>query len=147
MSGRSPLYASIMCKPFIALGGALAGFFLLTNAAHSSAQTQTQRPPDTTKNRLLLADTLGAMHYLSSVCSGLLEQTWRDRMVELLQVEQISARMQDNLIAAFNHGFRLQEQYYPSCTPNTVGRINAQKRLKSEQGRLLAVALADPYLH
>ncbi len=106
-----------------------------------------QRPPDTTRNRLLLADTLGAMHYLTITCSGRLDQSWRERMAEMLQLEPLSAYEREDLVAAFNHGFRQQKHEFPRCTPRTVSQIMAQKRLKAEQGQFLTTALADPYLH
>jgi len=106
-----------------------------------------QRPPDTTRNRLFLADTLGAMHYLTITCSGRLDQSWRERMAEMLQLEPLSAYEREDLVAAFNHGFRQQKREFPRCTPRTVSQIMAQKRLKAEQGQFLTTALADPYLH
>jgi len=106
-----------------------------------------QRPPDTTRNRLFLADTLGAMHYLTITCSGRLDQSWRERMAEMLQLEPLSAYEREDLVSAFNHGFRQQKRDFPHCTPRTVSQIMAQKRLKAEQGQFLTTALADPYLH
>ncbi len=111
------------------------------------AQEPVQRPPNTAQNRTLLADTLGAIHYLTTVCVGRKDQSWRSRMGEMLQLEALSTYERDDLISAFNHGYRQQQRYYPVCTPQTVSQIAAQKRLKAEQGQILSTALADPYLH
>ncbi len=136
-----------MYKRLKAVAVVLTALSVFTLAAPALGQEPIQRNPDTARNRQLLSDTFGAMHYLTIICSGVMEQSWRDRMAELLAVEQLPARERDNLIAAFNHGYRQEQIYYPDCTPQTVGTINAQKRLKAEQGRFLATALADPYLH
>ncbi len=125
----------------------IAVFSAMPLATHSSAQEAINRPPDTTRNRLLLADTLGAMHYLTVTCSGLQDQSWRGRMSELLQIEQLSAYERDDLVAAFNHGYRQEKHYYPRCSSRSVRQIEAQKQRKAEQGKLLSAALADPYLH
>jgi uncharacterized protein (TIGR02301 family) len=111
------------------------------------AQEEVLRAPDTAQNRLFLADTLGALHYLTVACSGRMDQSWRGRMAEMMQLEALSAYERDDLVAAFNHGYRQEKRYFPRCTPRTVSQINAQKRIKAEQGQFLSTALADPYLH
>ncbi len=113
----------------------------------AQAQEPVSRPPDTARNRVLLADTLGAVHYLTTVCVGRQDQSWRNHMSEMLQLESLSSYERQDLIAAFNHGYRQEQQYYPVCTPQTVSRIGAKKRFKAEQGQILSTALADPYLH
>ena len=120
---------------------------LVTLGAPAAAREPIQRPPDTARNRFLLADTLGAMHYLTIACSGKLAQQWRSRMGEMLNLEGLAEGERNDLIEAFNHGYRRQKAYFPACTPQTVSRIGAQKRFFAEQGKILAAALADPYLH
>jgi len=112
-----------------------------------AAAEPVERPPDTARTRLLLADTMGAMHYLTIICSGRLLQDWRNRMSEMLSLESLADYQATDLIAAFNHGYRQQKRYYPECTAQNVSRIVAQKRYFAEQGKVLAATLADPYLH
>ncbi len=133
-------------KPVCGRRVLLAAIALGVMAAQSAAGP-VQRPPDTTRNRLMLADTLGALHYLTIICSGRLLQDWRNRMSEMLQLEPLAGYERDDLIAAFNHGFRMQKRYYPACTAQNVDQISVQKRYLAKQGKILADALADPYLH
>ena len=125
---------------------ALAALGVLT-AHPAAAAGAVQRPPDTYSNRLALADTLGGLHYLTIICSGRMLQDWRNRMSEMLQLEPLSDYERDDLIAAFNHGYRTQKRYFPQCTAQNVDQISAQKRYLAKEGKILAAALADPYLH
>ncbi len=101
------------------------------------------RPPNTARTLEQLAETLGSMHYLTMVCDGRQSQYWRQRMVELLKLENPDPWLMDRLTAAFNYGYRTQRAYYPVCNP----QVEAQKERKSRQGHFLSSALADPYLH
>ena len=133
--------------PKVFLGALIMGIGMAIPTLSVQAQEEVLRPPNTAQNRLFLADTLGALHYLTLACSGRLDQSWRNRMAEMMQLEPLSAYERDDLVAAFNHGYRQEKRYFPRCTPRTVSQINAQKRIKAEQGQFLSTALADPYLH
>ncbi len=126
---------------------ALASIALMLAPSLVKAQNAIERPANTTRTRLMLADALGAIHYLTVTCSGLRDQSWRARMSELLSLEPLSAYERDDLVAAFNHGYRQEKYYFPQCNAQTVNRILAQKRIIAEQGQILSTALADPYLH
>jgi uncharacterized protein (TIGR02301 family) len=126
---------------------ACAAVALLLSTTSAPAREPIKRPPDTARNRMLLADTMGAMHYLTIACSGLADQSWRARMAEMMQIEPLSSYERQDLVAAFNRGYRQEKYYYPQCTPRNVSQIQVQKRFKAEQGQILSAALADPYLH
>jgi len=107
------------------------------------AQIDVVRPPDTRQNLQLLAGTMGAIHYLNVLCQGRESQDWREKMVEMLELENPNYQMRATLIQSFNRGYRQQEQRFRRCGPE----IDRQLQIKAEQGRILSDALADPYLH
>lgn len=100
------------------------------------------RPPDTAQNQVLLAQTIGAIHWLTIVCDGRKDQTWRDHMIEMLELEKPGYRQRQRLVAAFNRGYREQERQYPKCKSE---EISAEIRRKAEQGQILSDALGEPY--
>ena len=90
-----------------------------------------------------LAEIMGGAHYLRITCEGSADQTWRDQMKRLLDLEG----MEDDgrrrrLIRAFNDGYRGAEDRHGSCTDRVRG---AEGRLAAE-GRRLAERLGDRYL-
>ncbi len=101
-----------------------------------------ERPPETPSNLLQLANIIGSVHYLNVVCKGRSTQEWRERMVEMLELENPDFRFQGQLIAAFNQGYRDQEFRFPVCNDKIPGQIQNL----SKKGRILSDALADPYL-
>ncbi len=120
----------------------LAACLLVLIANPALAQSPVERPPETRRTMEKLAETIGAIHYLHVVCQGRKTQDWRDRMVEMLELENPGYRARGRLIGAFNQGYRQQARQFPDCGP----QIDRQIQIKSEQGRILSDALADPYL-
>lgn len=128
------------------LGGLLLSVVLLA-AAPAMAQTggnpgAVARPPNTMQNQAQLAETLGAMHWLTIVCAGRKDQAWRNRMIEMLELENPGYRQRQRMVAAFNRGYREQEDQFPKCMQEAV---SAQIRLKAQQGQILSNALGEPY--
>ena len=121
-----------------------AVFILVINANPALAQQQVQvdRPPETSAILTDLAWILGATHYLSVLCEGRNSQTWRDAMVELLELENPHYRLRRNLVGEFNAGYQNQQRRFYSC--DTVSK--QQLQTISKQGRILSASLADPYL-
>ncbi|VAV88574.1 hypothetical protein MNBD_ALPHA06-1041 [hydrothermal vent metagenome] len=124
--------------------GLLSALLLTMLAVPASAQQRTQviRPPETSQNLLAMADVMGAMHYLNVLCKGKQNQDWRERMVEMLELENPEYYLRAQLISSFNNGFRQQQRMFGVCSE----RIAAQMQQKSKQGRILSDALGDPYL-
>jgi uncharacterized protein (TIGR02301 family) len=112
------------------------------NQASAQQQMQIERPPETSAILTDLAWILGASHYLSVLCEGKSSQTWRDAMVELLELENPHYRLRRNLVAEFNSGYQNQQRRFYSC--DTVSK--QQLQTISKQGRILSDSLADPYL-
>lgn len=73
-----------------------------------------------------LAEVLGGSHYLRIVCEGRGDQRWRTYMQGVIQREP---QYNDQLIAAFNHGYRDQEARFPTCD-ETTRQMEAELRAR-----------------
>jgi uncharacterized protein (TIGR02301 family) len=89
-----------------------------------------------------LAYTLGELHYLAFACEGPDDQTWRDRMVELLAMEAAdNGRFRDRLIDSFNEGYRAQQRYRARCG----AEAEAERRALAHRGRDLSEMMRSAY--
>jgi len=61
-----------------------------------------------------LAEILGALHYLRSLCGANEGQKWRNEMQALVDAETPHGERRARLIASFNRGY---QQTYRTCTP------------------------------
>ena len=73
-----------------------------------------------------LAEVLGGSHYLRIVCQGRGDQRWRSYMQGVIQREP---QYNDQLIAAFNRGYRDQEARFPTCD-ETTRQMEAELRAR-----------------
>jgi len=73
-----------------------------------------------------LAEVLGGSHYLRIVCQGRGDQRWRTYMQGVIQREP---QMNDQLIGAFNRGYRDQEARFPTCD-ETTRQMEAELRAR-----------------
>lgn len=64
-----------------------------------------------------LAEILGALHHLRSICGANEGQTWRNEMQALIDAETPSGERRNRLVASFNRGYRGFQQSYRTCTP------------------------------
>ncbi|PHR94385.1 MAG: TIGR02301 family protein [Robiginitomaculum sp.] len=89
-----------------------------------------------------LADNLGQLHYLRTLCFSDDDQQWRNTANAMMAIEspQDSTRRR-KLVRAFNAGYYQQKERYKSCS-NTVAIDVAAL---AENGRRLSVMLGDPY--
>ncbi len=117
-----------------------------TPDAEPQAEVEPERPyqPQVLRSNLLLSlsQTLGGMHYLRVVCEGRDEQYWRERMIELMELESGGYRLREAMITAFNEGYYDEERRHPQCG----GNLQAAKDRLSAEGQRLAKQLGDPYL-
>ena len=98
-------------------------------AAPAFAQPQPQPAPsgDWYQQQLTsLAEVLGGSHYLRIVCQGRGDQRWRTYMQGVIQREP---QYNDQLIAAFNRGYRDQEARFPTCD-ETTRQMEAELRAR-----------------
>jgi uncharacterized protein (TIGR02301 family) len=63
-----------------------------------------------------LAEILGALHHLRSICGANEGQTWRNEMQALIEAETPSGERRNRLVASFNRGYRGFQQSYRTCT-------------------------------
>jgi uncharacterized protein (TIGR02301 family) len=64
-----------------------------------------------------LAEILGALHYLRTLCGANEGQTWRSEMQALIDADAPGGDRRDRLIGSFNRGYRGFQQTYRTCTP------------------------------
>jgi uncharacterized protein (TIGR02301 family) len=90
-----------------------------------------------------LAETLGEAHAIRSLCNGDQDQTWRNYMFSMLNMEgPTGSPRRSAMTSAFNRGFRTQSSRNRSCTPDMPG-LEAQI---AARGRALAESVAATYL-
>jgi len=64
-----------------------------------------------------LAEILGALHFLRSICGYKEGQKWRNEAQTLIDAEAPSGQRHDDLVESFNRGYLGFQQSYRSCTP------------------------------
>jgi len=148
----------------------LCSSWLVTGAMSASAQTAPVKPDaeaDTTKPKVdsrklaqqvtarvekqmttmtdlpeALANTLGQLHFLRTLCFGRNDQKWRNLAADMMRREA-GGRMSyhQQLIRAFNAGYYQQQANIHQCNQMAAIEVAAL----AENGRRLAVMLGDPY--
>lgn len=79
------------------------------------------------ENLLRLAEVLGSVHYLRNVC-GEESNIWRERMEELLVVENPEPLRRARLVASFNRGYRTFDSVYTKCTRQALDAVERYMR-------------------
>jgi uncharacterized protein (TIGR02301 family) len=64
-----------------------------------------------------LAEILGELQYLRSICGANEGQKWRAEMQSLIDAEAPSGERRRKIVAAYNRGYRGFQQTYRTCTP------------------------------
>jgi uncharacterized protein (TIGR02301 family) len=88
---------------------------LATAGGHARAVEGAPAPFDGDMQRL--AEILGTLHYLRTICGANEGQKWRDEMQAMVDAETPSGERRDRMIASFNRGYRGFQQTYRTCTP------------------------------
>lgn len=97
------------------------------------------RAPDDRQALTDLAYVLGEAHALRQVCSGLSDQTWRERMNRMMELEMPDEGLKRRMVDAFNAGFMTRQAQHPLCDPGT----GEAERQTARRGQALAQKLAD----
>ena len=105
-------------RPTIAAG--LIALVALTGAGRAVAQ-QADAPYD--EKLMRLAEVLGSLHYLRSLC-GEDNNPWRNEMQALLDAEKPDPERRARLVARFNHGYRSFWSVHVQCTDTAVAAID-----------------------
>lgn len=98
-------------------------------------------PPPYEPQLLALAEIMGSLAYLRTLCGGQDAQGWRERMEALIEAEGRTPSRRERLTAAFNRGFRAYALTHRLCTEGTQ---EASARLAA-QGERLARSLAGRF--
>ncbi|TCR70180.1 TIGR02301 family protein [Bosea sp. BK604] len=98
-------------------------------------------PPPYEPQLLKLAEIMGSLAYLRTLCAGKEAQDWRERMTALVEAEGRTPLRRERLTSAYNRGFRAYSVTHRSCTDVSQ---EASTRLAAE-GERLARVLAGRY--
>ncbi|WP_245479542.1 TIGR02301 family protein [Hansschlegelia zhihuaiae] len=90
-------------------------------------------PPPYEPQLTRLAEVLGALHHLRTVCGAKDATIWRDRMAALIEADAPTPDRRDRLAGAFNASFRTWARSYRSCTPAAQ---HASKMFLEETSRI-----------
>lgn len=74
-------------------------------------------PPPYEPQIMRLAELLGALHHLRTVCQAPDANQWRDRLAALIEAEDPTPDRRDRLAGSFNASFRTWARSYRTCTP------------------------------
>jgi uncharacterized protein (TIGR02301 family) len=84
---------------------------------------------------LRLAEVIGSVHYLRTLCKAADGDQWRAGMQQLLDSEtRDEPQRKEKLTAAFNRGYRAFASVYTDCTPSA---IVAEERYRNEGATLV----------
>lgn len=114
-------------------------------SATTGRVTQDETDPFRDPGRTLpyLAYTLGQLHYLAFACESDDTQEWRNRMIELLELEApLSGNRRERLIDAFNDGYRIEERARIRCGADA----EAERRDLARRGAQMSQALLNGVL-
>ena len=115
---RKPLAQKLPAQKLLGLGLML---FCLVLPAAAPAQTAAPAPEHATApydgELQRLAEILGSLQYLRTVCGAKEGQKWRAEMQALIDAEAPSGERRRRIVARFNSGYRGFEQTYRACTP------------------------------
>lgn len=90
---------------------------------------------------LQLAEIIGSLAYLRTLCETREAQDWRERMATLLEAEGRSPQRRERLASAYNRGYRAYSATHRTCSD---GSQEASARL-AQEGEKLAKALASRF--
>ena len=90
---------------------------------------------------LKLAEIMGSLAFLRTLCAGKEADGWRQRMAALIEAEGRTPQRRERLTGAYNRGFRAYSATHRACSD---GSQEASTRLAGE-GERLARQLAGRY--
>ncbi len=107
--------ASLAVRAACALGLAVLVVVAGGGAPGAAAPNSADPPYDEQYQRL--AEILGGLHHLRSLCGASEPQLWRDKMNALIAAEDPSPERRKRLIDHFNRSYRSLAEIYRQCTP------------------------------
>lgn len=129
----------------------IAAFLMsLGSAAAQDLETYQQRQRDLAA----LAELFGEMHHIRRTCEPRFEaDVWRERMKQLIELEEPQAQEREALVQQFNKGYRGAQSRFPACDRRArdyaaarAAQGDAVVRRLSEALLEEDLAIASPYL-
>lgn len=108
-------------------------------AKEQPAPADTPAPYD--RDLMRMAEVIGSLSFLRSLCASPDAAEWRARMKALIEAEGLTAARRDRLAGAYNRGYRSYALTYRVCTP---AAHEAAARFLAE-GERLSHALAGRF--
>ena len=88
--------------------------FALLIAAPAAAQGYDYQ--QRARDLVVMSRILGELHHIRRACEAFgEEEVWRERMRRLIELESPQADLRNEMVAAFNEGFRNAEARFPYC--------------------------------
>ncbi|MGA7385802.1 MAG: TIGR02301 family protein [Methylocella sp.] len=91
--------------------------------AKATPAPEAEPPPPYDPEILRLAEILGALTYLDTLCSSNPPGDWRAKMQALLEADAKTVARKARLAGSYNRGFHDYERTYHLCTPNAQAII------------------------
>ncbi|GAB4525370.1 MAG: hypothetical protein Kow00133_13920 [Amphiplicatus sp.] len=100
-------------RPFMRIVlASLAGLMCLAAAA----QAQTIDYRERARDLVFLSQVFGELHHIRRMCEPRAEaEIWRERMRRMLELEEPAPTLREDMIRAFNDGFRRAERAFAYC--------------------------------
>lgn len=90
--------------------------FRLAAALLACLAAATPAHADRSDDLTALARVFGELHHVRRICEPRAEsELWRERMKQMVRLEQPTAKLRQRLVGAFNDGFRSAETIYYEC--------------------------------
>lgn len=115
-----------------------AALALLLAAGLAAPARAQDRSPAQRQTLLELASVLGEAHALRTLCEGKGDQSWRNRMARVTELEQPDEAFRARLVERFNTGFVGAGAAHTTCD----ARAKADIRAVASRGRDLASGLS-----
>ena len=87
---------------------------------------------------LRMAEILGGVHHLRGTCDDSENQYWRGRMLRLIDIEQPSQSLRNQMIERFNANYDEQKRRFPKCGNKT----SKEAARLAREGESLALQMA-----
>ena len=88
-----------------------------------------------------LSALFGELHHIRRQCNPRGEgDVWRERMKTLVDLEEPQPAARDEMVAAFNKGYRAAQQRFRSCSRNARDHAAA----RAAQGEMIVARLVEP---
>jgi uncharacterized protein (TIGR02301 family) len=92
---------------------------------------------------LRLAEIMGALHYLRTLCRAPETGAWRREMQALLDAEAAGGERRERLTQSFNRGYAGFEQTHRTCTD--AARLATHRYV--DEGRRIVVDISSRYVN